>query len=280
MPHFVSRSSAVALTSAALMGVSALALPAVAGADEPTCAPEDVTYSVSGGTVEWGVKQSFRNYIKGPIASGDWTLSEGVTFDGTERGADGRFIWPIADGSGEVRADDSATASAAGSVTLTGHHDVMNTTLSNPSVDIDGDSGSLKFDYRAKSPESFTPDTDYTWVEGTQATAVEFTLEDVPSFHTDGTVTVTTGPTAMSESFLPAVADFYDTGVEMDAVTLNLVVSGGCEAAPGGDDNGGDTGGDNGDGDDDGTIPGDDDNSKGGGGIFGSLGSLLNFLPF
>lgn len=259
-----SRSGAVALTSAALMGLSALAIPTVAGAAETDCAPANATYSVTGGTIEWGVKQSFRSYLQGPIAAGGWTLGEGVTFAGAERGADGRFIWPIAADTGEVRADDSATASGTGSITLSGHDDVLNTTLSNPTVDITGTSGSLKLDYRAKLPEGFTPDTDFEWVEGTQATAVEFTLDSAPIFNQDGTITVTTGPTEMSESFGPAVADFYDAGVPMDPANLNLTVSSTCDAGPGD--------GEPGDGDNDG------DNN--GGGIFGSVGNIFGSLGF
>ena len=280
MPHFASRSGAVALTSAALMGLSGLALPAVATAADATCAPEDATYSVTGGTVEWGVKQTFRSYIKSPVASGDWTPSEGVTFAGVERGEDGRFIWPIADGS--IASESAATANTEGDVRFTGHHGSLDLTLSNPTVDVDGTTGSLMLDYRSK-----VNGTDDQWLEGSQAVAATFDLDAALDFHNEGSVTVSTGETALEETFVDAMADFYAAGAPMDPITATITVTSSCEDAgepgDGGDDNGdGGNGGDNGGGDDNGTLPGDDDDNTGGGffGSLGSLGKLFDFLPF
>lgn len=274
MPHIASRSGAVALTSAALMGLSALTIPAVAGADDVNCAPEDVTYSVTGGTIEWGFKQSFRSYFFGGFAHGVFTPSEGVSFAGSQTGADGRIVWPVA--SGTVDSATAANASGSGEANFTAHDGAMNTTLSNPTVEINGTEGVLKLDYVGNEFDMSggTP----VQISGTQVVAATFDLTAAPDFHAGGTTTLTSGPSIIGDDFVPAFNN-YPTGSELDPVTANLTVTSSCDDAgePG---DGGDNGdGGDGDGDGDGgTLPGDDDNT--GGGIFGSLGKVFDFLPF
>ena len=47
--------------------------------------------------VDWGIKQSFRNYIKGPIAHGAYTASDGAT-----ENADGTFRFAFVSGTYDV----------------------------------------------------------------------------------------------------------------------------------------------------------------------------------
>lgn len=274
MPHFVSRSSAVALTSAALMGLSALAVPAIAAADDaPACSPEDATYSVTGGTIEWGFKQSFRSYFFGGFAHGVFTPSEGVSFAGNQTGADGRVVWPVA--SGSVDSATAATASGSGEANFTAHDGAMNTTLSNPTVEINGTEGVIKLDYAGNEFDMSggTP----TPISGTQVVAATFDLTAAPDFHAGGTTTLTSGSSIIGDDFVPAFSN-YPSGSELDPVTANLTITSSCEDAgepgDGDDDNGGQPG------DDNGTLPDDNDDNNGGGGIFGSLGTLFDFLPF
>ncbi|GAA4259480.1 HtaA domain-containing protein [Dietzia aurantiaca] len=264
MLRSASRSGAVALTSAALMGLSALAIPAVAAADDATCAPEDVTYSVDGGTIEWGVKQSFRNYLNMPFVEGGWNLGEGVTFQGSPTGADGRFIWPVT--SGAVTSQNSAEASGEGEVHLHGHHGALDTRISNPTVEIDGDEGVLKMDYRG-TELNMDPNADPVYTEGTQVVAATFDLSAVGDFHRTGTVTVTADSSTLHSEFVPALGN-YDAGETMDPITASLTITSSC--GDGGNGDGDDNGGNN-DGD------GDDNN---GGGIFGSLGNIFGSLGF
>ena len=39
------------------------------------------------GKIHWGIKESFRNYINGPIARGSWTAAGAVEQDSTEKQA-------------------------------------------------------------------------------------------------------------------------------------------------------------------------------------------------
>ena len=241
-----SRSAAVALTSAALICLPALAIPPAAGADAPPCNPAVTTYSVAGGSIEWGFKQSFRSYFQ-TGAQGTWTLSDGVTFKGAERGADGRFAWPISEGA--VTGKNAATASGDGSVHFGGHGGALDTTLSNPTVEITGTTGVLKLDYEGNEL-NMTPGAPSVPVSGTQVVAATFTLPNDSNFRTGGRVTVTSTPSTIGNDFVPAFGS-YPAGSQLDPVTVVLDITPPCNGA---DEN-------------------DDDN----GSIFGSLGNLFNF---
>lgn len=241
-----SRSAAVALTSAALMGLSALAIPAVAGADEVTCDPTDTSYSVTSGSIEWGFKQSFRSYLK-TGAKGSWELSEGATFKGSEVGADGRFAWPISGGA--VSGKNVATASGVGNARLTGHDGALDTTLSNPTVEITGTKGVLKLDYKGNKA-NMTPGAPAEPVSGTQVVAATFDLAKATNFQQDEQVTVTSKPSLIGVDFVPAFGN-YPAGSQLDPVTVVLDITPPCNGETGGTDDEG--------------------------GIFGSLGRLFSF---
>lgn len=246
MSRIASRSAAVALTSAALMGLSALAIPGVAAAEDVNCDPDATTYSVTGGSIEWGFKQSFRSYFQ-TGAQGTWTLSEGVSFKGSGREADGRFAWPISEGA--VSGANNATASGDGSVHFVGHSGALDTTLSNPTVEITGTSGVLKLDY-AGNEFTMNPNDPAVPISGTQVVAATFTLPNASVFQTGGQVTVSSNPSVIGDAFVPAF-DSYPSGTQLDPVTVVLDITAPCN----------------------GEVGGDDDN----GGIFGSLGNLFDF---
>ncbi|QES50385.1 hypothetical protein DEJ50_23765 [Streptomyces venezuelae] len=77
---------AAATLTAAALGATALMLPAVA-AERPT-----VPIKIVGGTLDWGVKESYRNYVTG-MAAGKITVA-----DGAVRNADGTFRFGSATG--------------------------------------------------------------------------------------------------------------------------------------------------------------------------------------
>ncbi len=89
--------SLIATLTSALLVASGLALaPTVA-----TAAPAAGEGTVSGATLEWGVKESFRNYIASVIAKGQVTM-----LGGAQKTGSGTFSW--AGGSGTAAADGSA----------------------------------------------------------------------------------------------------------------------------------------------------------------------------
>lgn len=88
-------------TTLTLAAVAAAALAVPVGAATQANAAADAT--ASDGTLTWGVKQSFRSYIAGPIANGEITTGSGAS-----QLSSGEFEFTSAtgtvedDGSGEV----------------------------------------------------------------------------------------------------------------------------------------------------------------------------------
>lgn len=91
---------------------------------------------VSGGTLDWGIKDSWRKYIKGPIAKGAWTTDGAVT----ENGGIFKFrvdpaksqIW--VDGSGAITTANIATL--PGQIHFTGHHGALDVKMSQPYLNV------------------------------------------------------------------------------------------------------------------------------------------------
>lgn len=93
--------------------------------------------TVAGGSISWGLKASFRSYVTGPIAHGAITPSAPATDDGTQTTfAQAAGTW----------ADDDATVGTKGSVNFSGHDGVLDLTLSEPAIVVDGDSATLVVD--------------------------------------------------------------------------------------------------------------------------------------
>lgn len=87
--------------------------------------------TVTTAELKWGVKDSFRNYISGSIANGEWTTENGASYETPN------FIWK--DGKGSF---DSGLASGAiaftGDVHFTGHNGAMRLDISNPEIEFTG----------------------------------------------------------------------------------------------------------------------------------------------
>src|SRR3954454_12069138 len=88
------------------------------------------TIPIKGGQVDWGVKKSFREYVKGGIAKGQIEVSGGAT-----EAADGTFVFPVGSGTYDL-ATHTTEAQGTGSVHFTGHFSegvpALDLTFSNP----------------------------------------------------------------------------------------------------------------------------------------------------
>lgn len=134
--RIVSSSLALALTA------SALTVPAAFAADAPTCAPgQTLETRIVSGTVNWGIKESFRNYITGPIARGGWTTSGAVTQDeGNKGGADFQFHFEVDPSASSVSLGEDGTVTKAdirtkdSTLEFEGHHGALYTKMLSPYV--------------------------------------------------------------------------------------------------------------------------------------------------
>ncbi|MGO2140990.1 MAG: HtaA domain-containing protein [Leucobacter sp.] len=213
-----------ATLSGAVVAAAMLVAPAAASAVSPANVAESTTgpastgaCEITGGTLKWGVKESFRSYISGSIANGSWETGEGVTYETPE------FTWTGA--TGEI---DPATGTGAvsftGSVHFTGHDGVLDLTLANPTVEFEGDGkAALMLDAKSTDMEGkVTVDTAQEWVGEVVAPA-----SIAPQ---SGKLDLSAMKTTLTNSGAAAFAGFYEAGAGLDAVTLNLETTG-CEGA-------------------------------------------------
>lgn len=208
----------------ALLGASfaaALAVVPTAASAVPHVAQEAAAgCAVSGGTLSWGLKESFRSYISGTIANGSWETSDGAGYETPN------FQW--GDASGAIDPETgTGTVNFTGTVHFTGHDGVLDLTLANPTIEFDGDGkAALLLDAKSTDMEGeVAVDEEQEWVG-------DLTVESevVPI---DDALELADMPAELTNSGAGAFAGFYEAGVELDPVTLNLEFSG-CDtsAAP------------------------------------------------
>jgi len=104
---------------------------------------------VGAGSLSWGIKESFRSYVTGPIARGAITTS-GVGSSG------GVFGFGQAAGGTFDAATGVGTSNYSGSVRFTGHEGVLDVTIANPVVRIDSATqGTLLASINGSAPTPF-----------------------------------------------------------------------------------------------------------------------------
>ncbi|RKN12148.1 HtaA domain-containing protein [Streptomyces radicis] len=176
------------------------------GGDEEPLGP------VHDGTLDWGVKESFRSYVTGPIAGGDVELTGGAT-----EIADG-YRFPGATGA-YVAETPALDAGFDGAVRFTGHDGALDLSFSDLAVDIEGTGGTLIADVSSKDRETGE-------VSAYQDIAVAEL--DVPegALTPDGDViTLAAVPAALTADGAQAFAGFYAEGEELDPVTVTVALT-------------------------------------------------------
>ncbi|MFC8985490.1 HtaA domain-containing protein [Streptomyces sp. NPDC057115] len=184
---------------------------------------------IADGTLGWGVKDSFRAYVMGPVAKGRVTVSAGAK----QAAGNGAFTFPDASGTYDTEAG-SLTAAFKGAVNFKGHESDgthgLDLTLTDLRATLKGGSGTLTADVtslgttsqdvvlaelKAKSPR-LTAKSDVITVNGIAAT--------------------------LTKAGATAFGDFYTAGTALDPVGLSVALKDGA-ALPGGSGSGGGTAG-------------------------------------
>jgi hypothetical protein len=187
----------------------ALALAAIALLVSATAAAA-ATIPIKGGEVDWGIKASFRSYIKSPIANGKIELSGGAA-----EAADGTYKFPVGSGSYDLTTH-TTEVQASGTVHFTGHYTgedpALDMTVSNPRVVLGGETGTVYADVTSKSlmtgeVESFTG-VDFATLD---------TSEVAPKFEGEQ-VSLAGIPAELTEDGAKAFAGFYSAGTALDPV--------------------------------------------------------------
>ncbi|MBD3781051.1 MAG: HtaA domain-containing protein [Micrococcales bacterium] len=177
-------------------GAAGAAEPDDAGAGAPSCV------GVAGATFTWGVKESFRTYITGPIAQGTVTPAD-VTGTGP---------WTWSGGTGEIGEDGLADASwGSGSVRFEGHDGALDLTFSAPEVTVTG-----------ATTATLTTTVDPGTAESSRVELATLDLAGGTS-STDATQVAWSGvPATLTEAGAVAFAGFYGAGTALDPVAFTL----------------------------------------------------------
>ena len=184
---------------------------------QPVCVPVTRTREVqeqgaSDGTIKsanlgWGVRDSFRNYVRGGIANGSWELN------GTSYSSDA-FNW--SNGTGTFKGG-KGSISFSGSVRFTGHHGILDTTIANPRLEINGNSGTLYA--TMNSNDSSGKATNYG-----EVALLKVNLSGLQS--SADAVSVNGAATTLTAEGAKAFAGFYDAGKDMAPLSFSAAING------------------------------------------------------
>lgn len=164
------------------------------------------TLKINSGSLLWGVRKSFTTYIRGSIANGDWTTSNGVTWTGSQ------FSFPVSSGTYD-RATKSGTVSYSGTIHFTGHNGILDLTLSNPRLVISGSSAKLYL--TVSSSDTSGNKTNYGEVY-----FADVTLSKVNA--SDNSLSLASSSVNLTATGAKAFAGFYSTGEQMDNLSSEL----------------------------------------------------------
>lgn len=205
------------LTAAAVAAASTAAVPLGAAYAAPA--------AVTGGSLSWGVRQSFRNYITGPIGAGTITTAGGAT----QAGGNGVFTFPITGGSSDAGVADVASA---GSVRFAGHHGILDVQLSDVRVAVAGGQGSIVVD--AVSNEFIDTVTQGNPISYDDATFATLDLSGVTPAVSGNSITYANVPATLAAdgSQILGSGNFYAAGEAIDPVTFSITVAEGTDPDP------------------------------------------------
>lgn len=187
---------------------------------------DDGSRGVQSAKAAWGVRQSFRNYIRGTIAKGKWQLS-GV---GDTNNA---FQWTGNSGAVNVN-KKSGTILFPGTIRFTGHNGILDTQFSNMEIQFAGNSGQLILNVKSNDVEGNPHDYGRVVLAN-----LAFSQLDVSEGSVSGTAS-TTLTAAGAEAF----AQFYPTGDALDPISFTAQLGGkpNCAQGQGGSVSGAATG--------------------------------------
>ena len=188
------RLAALAATAVTAAAVGLAASPAQAQPSE---------FPIVDGSIDWGVKESFRNYLASPIAQGEITTGDGASLD-----EDGAFRFPVTDGTYDLGSHD-VEAQAEGFVHFWGHEGELDLTFADIRVETDhaSETGVLYLD--VIGPDGTTPDVPFADLDLTGL-----------SWERGESTTIADVPAVLTEEGAEAFAGFYSQGEELDPVTV------------------------------------------------------------
>ena len=215
----VSSAAAAVLIAPTLSAVNVPAMP-VAYAQAQTCSETHRT--VGSGALEWGVKKSFRSYVTGPIGAGKISAGGGAKTVG------GGFSFPAvksAGGSGK-----QGTVKFKGEVRFYAHLGLLDITLSNLKLRINGSSAQLSGDYKSNKFLGMNATNKGAVQTGTDVTFATVKLNKQANF--DSNSLDLSGVVTLTSSGVPVFGGFYDAGERFDNLAGKVQLVEACGKKP------------------------------------------------
>ncbi len=218
---------------ATVLGASVLAATVVSAPTSAQAVPAQTEDSpaanctVDSATLNWGMRQSFRQYITGAIAGGSWQTYGGARYVEPELSQTGAvqagtdlFQWE--GGAGSLDSDvQTGLVNFTGGVHFTGHEGGLELNIANPSIEFDGEGAAYLLLEVSEAPAG---------TAGTQVRAAKLDLTDrVNASGQDLSIEgATVRLTAEGSSAFNGDTDrgTYVAGQEMDPLFLAATVSG------------------------------------------------------
>ena len=172
-----------------------------------------VTCDITDATLTWGFKESFRSYIDGDIANGSWTT------DGNASYATPSFTWSGGTGT-YTPIYDRVEVAFTGSVRFVGHDGLLDTTITDPTIRIDGTTGTLALDVSG-------PTMDGAPIDVQDVAFVDLATDGVVGDDAIRTVDADTALTAEGATAFPN----YESGTAFDLATISITVGKLCPTA-------------------------------------------------
>ncbi|WP_031046246.1 HtaA domain-containing protein [Streptomyces sp. NRRL F-5650] len=174
-------------------------------------APAPARGAIADGTLGWGVKESFRSYVVGPIADGEVTVSGGAV----QAAGNGAFTFKDATGTYDTDAG-KLTAAFKGAVNFKGHRSGdtygLDLTLSNLKATLDGGAGTLSADVNSLG-------------EQTRGVVLADLKAGSGDLEADGGVITVDGIAATLTGAGAEVFGNYPAGTALDAVDLSVALT-------------------------------------------------------
>ena len=230
-PLVVRRISAT-LAAAAIAGGTLFAPASVSVLPQAQAQTCDETHrAVSDGSLIWGVKESFRKYVVGNIARGEITVKDGATNSG------GSIQYPASASS--ITGDSKGVIRFGGTVNFKGHNGILDLTLSDIAMRIDGSKAELTADYSSRKFEGMQAHEPGPIETGNDVVFATVNLNSAANF-TSNSVNLA-GTTTLTSTGVDAFGGFYESGTQLDNTVGTLSLKDECGPAP--EDTGGGSGG-------------------------------------
>ncbi|MFJ9519152.1 HtaA domain-containing protein [Kitasatospora sp. NPDC101801] len=186
--------------------------PPAAATETPAAPPAATRTEFAQGALDWGVRRTFRDYVTGTIAKGDWQPADGAADGGAF------FRWTPAKGSYDP-ATGELTAAFTGAVRFRGMKtgDVygLDLSLTNPAVKVAGGKGTLLADVSGRTVSGAAQ----------QLLAVPLGTFDAAALKPEGGLLKATDlPLLLTEDGAKAFGGLYPAGTAMDPLSFAVAL--------------------------------------------------------